>query len=288
MNLKQYEIKAFYDYLMQLEIVKISITEIFSEWLIKEKDLSELEAFEIIDTELSKVIMLIEKDIKFHESKYTYPKYKFSTYDKDILISTHFDFINEKDEVSSKIIWWNKLNELIKKIDWRTFEILAKHILNANGLTQIEITQAQNDQGIDFYGYFTFSSTNKSYRLYKDLKFRIVGQVKHSNTNKGVNHQKIASFGTEIKKLRTTNNSNYFQNLSDDFLLSPFPIIGIFIANSYYPKKSIDFANEYGIIFWDGIQISQDLAIPEFINKIKLNDSELSLEKLIEEIKVNG
>jgi len=65
-------------------------------------------------------------------------------------------------------------------------------------------------------------------------------------------------------------------------LISPCPTIGIFIANSYYPKKAINFAQEYGIIFWDGVQISKDLASPTAISRIKDDNGELSRSKLIE------
>ena len=123
-------------------------------------------------------------------------------------------------------------------------------------------------------------------RFYNYFKFRVIGQVKHSENNNGVDHQKVASFGTEINKLRKANDNSYFVNLDSDFLSSSWPIIGVFITNSYYPTKSIDFANEYGIIYWDGEQISQDLV--NKVNVEKLFDEvtkKLSLEKLKELIK---
>lgn len=207
MSLKASEIKSFYTHLMKFDLPKISIPQKFVEWLIAQKNLSELEALEVVDVELSKLKRLVENDIKYHESKYTYAKFQFSIYDPDILIATHFDYEDgDKKIVSYKIAWWEKLNELIKTLDWRAFEILAEKVLKENGVSDITITRAQNDQGIDFYGYLTFPSTKLMYRLYKDLHFKIVGQVKHSSSHKGVDHQKIASFGTEIKKLRNQNN----------------------------------------------------------------------------------
>ena len=105
-----------------------------------------------------------------------------------------------------------------------------------------------------------------------------MGQVKHTKNKNGVSYQKISSFGTEIKKLRKYNNSDYFKNLDEGFISSPHPIMGVFIANSYYPKKAVDFANEYGIIFWDGDQISQDLASLKFIDNISDSSGKLSLD----------
>lgn len=280
--MKSSEIKSFFNFLMSHDTPRISISERFAVWLKDSFDISELEALDIIDLNIKKAKLLITKDIDFHASKYTYPKYKFAAYDNDILIATQFDSVEEKESVYSKINWWENLNKLIKLLDWRDFELLAKQILAENGLNNIEITKAQNDQGIDFYGFFQFDTSKLSYRLYNDIRFRIVGQVKHSTGNHGVDHQKVASFGTEIKKLRSHNNSSYFVNLDDTFLSSPYPTLGIFITNSYYPNKAIDFANEYGIIYWDGIQISQDLATPDFISKIKDDTNTLSINKLKE------
>lgn len=283
--MKRAEILTFYDYLIAIDSSRISISGVFSEWIIKTRNVSELDALEIVENEIDKVIALIDADIQLHESKYTFPKFQFAAYDRDILVQTHLHHEEgARKVVLIKIEYWKKLYDLITRLDWRRFELLAKRILKENGLTNITVTQAQNDQGIDFYGFHSFRDTKRMNRFDKDLKFRVVGQVKHSTNNKAVDHQKVASFGTEIQKLRKTNNSNYFQNLSEDFLLSPFPIIGIFITNGYYPPKAINFIDEYGIIYWDGIQIAQDLATEDFIRKIILDSGELSQDLFISRI----
>jgi hypothetical protein len=284
--MKKGELIAFHDYLRQLDVPQVSISEQFVYWLRKRDSISELQALEFYEENSERVLKIIQSEIDFHKAKYTFSKFQFASYDKDILIQTSFITDQRpKEEVLIKIEWWQKIDQLIRKLNWRDFELLATEILRVNGLTEIRITQSKNDQGIDFYGYYNFNSKRHLNRLENDIRFRVVGQVKHSANRNGVSHQKIASFGTELTKLRKLNSNNYFVNLDEAFLLCPYPIIGIFIANSYYPNKAEDFGKEYGMILWEGVQISQDLATSLFISKVRDDAGELSKDKLIEIIK---
>jgi hypothetical protein len=280
--MKKQEIVDFYNYLKKLPKLKISISQELVDWLMINTSVSELEALEILDYNFIKITKIITKDIDFHKSRYTFPKFEFAPYDNDILIQAYLNQDSKHVEISIKIEWGSSMKDLLKSLSWREFELLARQILLQNELRDIVITKATNDQGIDFFGYYKYPNTRYIKRLPNELIFRVVGQVKHSSSDSGVDHAKISSFGTEILKLRKMNNSSYFQNLDEKFLTSPYPVIGIFITNSYYPRKSIDFANEYGIVFWDGTQISQDLATPEIINKIRNANGTLALDKLVD------
>lgn len=284
--LRANEIRQFFDHIQALNKNKLFITEELVQWSINKFNISELEALDLADNKLGKIHLIINKDILNHESRYTIPKYIYSDYDDDILIRSDLLEPEEfKEDIANKIEWWEELKIIIEKLSWRDFELLAKDILMKNGLNNITITKAQSDQGIDFYGYYKLKSDLTSPRISKDLLLRVVGQVKHSSKSNGVSYQKIASFGTEIKKLRKGIGSDYFLSLDNDFLSNPYPIIGIFITNSYYPTKAVNFANEYGIIYWDGIQISQDLSTKEIISEIIDPSGNLSKDKLIELIK---
>jgi hypothetical protein len=121
--------------------------------------------------------------------------------------------------------------------------------------------------------------------LIKDLRIRIVGQVRHSKKGNEVGHEKVSSFGTEIQKLRKNTYSSYFINLTKEFLESPFPVIGLFITNSFYTDKAINFANDFGIIIWNEEQIAQDIAVSEFIDDAFDENGDLDLRKLHQQVK---
>lgn len=267
--MKLNEIKEFTEYLKTVRENKFYISQFFIDWSCGKFKYNELESTEIFDLNKKKIISKIKDYIDSCNSKYIIPNFFFDEFDEDVLISSKF--LNGKygkQNLEYKLEWRNKFYQLIKQLDWREFEILGKLILKENHIDNVKITKSQKDQGIDFYGYFKFKEQNILPRFYNYFNFRIIGQIKHSENNNGVDHQKVASFGTEINKLRKTKDNTYFVNLEQEFIKSELPIVGIFITNSYYPTKAKDFANEYGIIYWDGEQISQDLATKENIDKI--------------------
>lgn len=285
------EINNFIIYLKTIKKNRFYISEEFIDWQITFLNKSENESIEIYDSNETKIKNKIQEYIKLCDSKFIFSEYKFDEFDKDALINTKY-FVEKEQQsnIEHKLEWRDNFYELLKQIDWREFELLGQLILTANHIENVKITKSQKDQGIDFYGYFNLKSIKSLPRFYNYFNFRIIGQVKHSVKDKGVDHQKVASFGTEINKLRKSTDKSYFINLDDDFINSKLPILGIFITNSYYPIKSKDFANEYGILYWDGEQISQDLATKENIDKIfdeTLKDLSVEkLKKLIKEISI--
>ncbi|TCP27854.1 restriction endonuclease [Tenacibaculum skagerrakense] len=276
------DIKKFVEHLKVINKNRFYLSEEFIKWNSDNFKMSENESAEVYEINANKITRQIKGYIESCESKHIFSEFKFDEFDSDVLINTKFlEGKDQKDNIEYKLEWRNKFYELLKQIDWREFELLGQLILTENHIENIQITKSQKDQGIDFYGYFSLKNIKSLPRFYNYFKFRIIGQVKHSEKNKGVDHQKVASFGTEINKLRKTTDKSYFVNLDDDFINSKWPILGIFITNSYYPIKAKDFANEYGIIYWDGEQISQDLATKKNIDKLFDEISQdLSLEKL--------
>lgn len=285
--MKVREIDQFVDHLKILNKNRFYISEEFIEWYSNYSNKSENDSVEVFSSNETRIQKKIKEYINYCESKFIVPEFTHDEFDNDVLINSKFS-VEKKDKIDTeyKLKWRNKFSELLKKIDWREFELLGKLILDENHIEKIKITKSQKDQGIDFYGYFEFKSEHQLPRLYNYFKFRVIGQVKHSEKNKGVDHQKVASFGTEINKLRKAIDNSYFVNLEDSFISSNWPILGIFITNSYYPIKAVDFADEYGIIYWDGEQISHDLASKKNIDKlIDEVTQELTVEKLKELIK---
>lgn len=278
------DINAFIDFLKSIKKNKIYVSEEFINWNILNFQIPEIESNEIFEENKKKITKRIIDYINLCKSKFILSEFQMDEFDEDVLINTKFsEGRDQKVNIEYKLEWRHKFYELLKKINWREFELLGKLILLENHIENVKITRSQKDQGIDFYGYFSFKSNNSHPRFYNYFKFRILGQVKHSEKNNGVDYQKVASFGTEINKLRKSNNTKYFENLDQDFINSKLPILGVFITNSYYPTKAVDFANEYGIIYWDGEQISQDLASKEIIDKlIDEVSQDLSLERLKE------
>ncbi|PIA79448.1 hypothetical protein BFR04_00955 [Gaetbulibacter sp. 4G1] len=281
------EINQFIDHLKVLKKNRFYISEEFIDWYKSIFNKSESESIEVFDSNQKKIKKKIQEYINSCESKYILSEFSSSEFDDDTLTNSKYSAgKDEQNDIENKLLWRNNFYELLKKIDWREFELIGKLILSENHIENIKITKSQKDQGIDFYGYFELKSNATLPRFYNYFKFRIIGQVKYSEKNKGVDHQKVASFGTEINKLRKAKDKSYFVNLEDEFINSNWPILGIFITNSYYPNKAIDFANEYGIIYWDGEQISQDLATKENIDKLFDEVSkELTIDKLKELIK---
>lgn len=285
--MKVREINQFVDHLKVIDKNRLYISEEFINWYRNLNELSINEAEDVFYSNKKKIEKKILDHIDYCESKFIDSEFIYDEFDSDVLIKSKFS-VDKKDQIDLeyKLKWRNKFSELLKQIDWRDFELLGKLILDENHIENIQITKSQKDQGIDFYGYFEFKSDEQLPRLYNYFKFRVIGQVKHSEKNKGVDHQKVASFGTEINKLRKASDNSYFENLEDTFINSKWPILGIFITNSYYPTKAIDFANEYGIIYWDGEQISHDLASKKYIDKlIDEVTQELTVEKLKDLIK---
>lgn len=281
------EINQFVDHLKFINKNRLYISEEFIDWYKNFSNKSEYETIEIFSSNEKRIQKKIQDHINYCESKFIVPEFNYDEFDSDVLLNSKYS-VEKKDQIDIeyKLKWRNKFSELLKEIDWREFELLGKLILDKNHIENIKITKSQKDQGIDFYGYFELKSKHQLPRLYNYFKFRVIGQVKHSEKNKGVDHQKVASFGTEINKLRKAKDNSYFENLDASFINSKWPILGIFITNSYYPIKAVDFANEYGIIYWDGEQISQDLASKKIIDElIDEVTQELTVEKLKELIK---
>jgi len=281
MLIKKDELRTLASMIFQSDINQIYISEFLENWLVSEKDTPLLDAQDIIVESIDSLKAIIKQIIDRHEKEVTISKYNFSSYNTDVLIKSSLLADEEqKLSIENRIHWRDKMAEFIQNISWREFELLAKFILEYNGLKNITITQAVNDQGLDFYGYFKPTYSTLSPRFLSDINLRIVGQVKHSAKNNKVNPSKISSFGTEINRLRKKLPPNYFKELPDFFFDSPLPIVGIFIANSLYLPKAESFSKDYGIIVWNGNQISEDLSNNDFSSKIINEDGNLSLEKL--------
>ncbi|MBC2845608.1 restriction endonuclease [Winogradskyella flava] len=236
-----------------------------------------------IDKIGSQIINHYKQEVLRCNNKFITPKFEIADYNENILLKSEFTFNKEEQELQSyKIKYREEVFNALKDISWQNFEELAKYILKSNRLSKINITQSSKDQGIDFYGFLHFEDlTLKSNRLSRDINIRLIGQAKHSSVGNKVNHQKVSSFATEIRKLRKRQNSNYFTCLDEGFYENENAIVGLFITNTDYAPKSEDFANEYGIIIWDGEQISDDLCIKEYIDKMLNELGEIEIKRLI-------
>lgn len=236
-------------------------------------DLSASDMF--VDKFGDKVLSSINREIRRCESKFIIPEFTVTSYNSRIIQRSEYVIDSDKTVENNKSIikYRDLIFDELKNITWRDFEFLIKYVLKANYLKEPRVTQGSNDQGIDFYAFLELEDhVVLSNRFSKDIKLRIVGQAKHSTKNNKVGHAKVASFATEIRKLRRRQNTDYFKCLDEDFYLNEYPILGIFITNTNYSPKSKNFADEYGIIIWDGEQISEDLAGSSFLKNILVNE----------------
>lgn len=263
------QIKNFCDQLFKKDIKRINIPEeiVIS---LRNNGLSDLEALEKSDALAKKVKRYIKKEIGDYNNQGVTPRYNFDETNDDILIRIDL-FVEPTAEKSVRTVTKLKeqIYEIIKKISWQEFEKVCKLVIEINNCYDCRVTRNTKDGGIDVYGWLRQSNISK--RIFRDVNFRIIGQGKHSEGNSKVNNNKVSEFVTDIEKLRKKQGFSLF-TLPPEFIDSPAPLIPIFITNGSYGNETILTAENGGIILWNGIQISEDLARYFYSKEFFTND----------------
>jgi len=250
-------IKKFIDELFDKDKNTINLPEELIKSL-QSTGLSELESLEKSDMLINKIKREIEKKIRYCKTLGTTPRYRFDDTNNDIIVRE--DLLvdpHRENKVREIIVFKQQINEVLKKISWIEFEKVCKLLLEINEIQECIVTRGSKDGGIDVYGWF--KSIGPSKRLFREIRFRVIGQGKHRDYGSEVNNAEVSEFVTDIEKLRKKQGFSLFV-LPPKFLDSPLPLIPIFITNGHYCPDSILTATNHGIILWNGEQISEDIA----------------------------
>lgn len=236
-----------------------------------------------IENDLNRIRGLISREFNKLISQGTTPHYRFADYDNSILLRNdlYTDDQDVKEKVENKLNFQDEIKDIVSEIHWKEFEGLCARILELCG-SSMTVTRSSKDDGIDFYGYFDASSDQNLNRFQRTIRFRILGQAKH--TEKGVagkvSHGKVTSFYTEYLKFVKDNYKDYFLGLDDDFKKSDMPILPVFITNGTYEPKTLKFAEDTPLILWNGEQISEDLSGWKELTQL-IKDPDAGMEAVI-------
>ncbi|MCD6099165.1 MAG: restriction endonuclease [Candidatus Marinimicrobia bacterium] len=249
------EVKSYVDRLFKRNEKQIDLSNEIVDALRRE-GLSELEAVEKSEEVIKRVKKAINKKLKYYKRLALTPKYVFDDLDDDYLIRTDLVVEKNKEDIRKILEWKDQIFEILKKVTWDEFERVCKLVLQLNGVQPCNVTRGRKDGGVDVYGWLVCP---ESKRIFRGLKFRVICQGKHKKSGAKVGDADIGEFITDIDRLRKKQGFSLFV-LPDEFLNSHSPLISVFITNGHYSSESINMAQEYGVILWNGDQISEDIA----------------------------
>jgi hypothetical protein len=240
----------------------IELDECLYKLLIKEYDLSDLEALAQSERILQRVKLLISKSIEESKSRGVTPKYVFSSND-DLRLILFSEKFREKEIAEIIVKNRDKIYNAIKELTWRQFEYLCELLLKTYGVENTKVNRGNKEGGIDFFGLYALS--NGKNRLESSIKLRIFGQAKHGE-DRVVIADELDSF---IKKIRDFRNGKGYglTILPQEFRNSPHPILPFFITNGKIQKGGKNSAKEDGIVLIEGDQISEDLIKSQYWTK---------------------
>lgn len=265
------QIKEFVTQLFGKHDTRINLSEEVVKFL-QEDGMSDLEALEKSDELIKRIKRTINKKIKECKHQGITPQYLFDESNDDVLIRTDLVVsIHEEKDVHRILEWKDPISEFLKTISWQEFEKICGLILEINDIQDCNVTRGSKDGGVDVYGWLKYHNTK---RIFHDINIRVVGQGKHRSNGGEVTNADISEFVTDIDKLRKKQGFSLFV-LTDEFVESPFPLIPILITNGYYRGDTINTAANYGIIIWNGEQISEDIAryfdLTDFVSNRKID-----------------
>jgi len=225
--------------------------------LLQDEGLPYLEALEKSDHLVRRFKVVIDKKIRDCRNQGITPRYLFDDSNDDILIRTDLVVdIQEEKDIRRIIERKEQVSELLKSISWQEFEKLCGLIFQINDILDCNVTRGSKDGGIDVYGWLRYPSSR---RIFHEINMRVIGQGKHRSKGGEVSNAEVSKFVTDVDKLRKKQGFSLFV-LPLEFIDSPHPLVPIFITNGYYRRDALKTAENYGVIIWNGEQISEDLA----------------------------
>lgn len=216
-----------------------------------------LEALEKSDHLIIRIKAAIDRKIRDCRNQGITPRYLFDDSNNDILIRTDLVVDTQEEKDIRRIIEWKEqISELLKSISWQEFEKLCGLILQINDILDCNVTRGSKDGGIDVYGWLRYPNSK---RIFHEINMRVIGQGKHRSNGGEVSNAEVSEFVTNVDKIRKKQGLSLFV-LPSEFIDSPHPLVPIFITNGYYRREALKTAENYGVIIWNGEQISEDLA----------------------------
>jgi restriction endonuclease Mrr len=151
----------------------------------------------------------------------------------------------------------------LKNLDSEKFEHLCSEILEKLGADKKGVTGGKQDGGIDFWGY-GLDLTHQLGPTTKGGKMFIVGQAKRY-TESIVKESDLRKFigGALLSKHKISKDQNINVGLLQ-------PTIYAYFTTSIFNKDSIEFANNMGIWYLDGLSLSH------LIEELEINLSKFS------------
>lgn len=271
------QIKDFVGQLFNKDSKNIKIPDEIVRFL-QNRGLSELEALEESENLLKRIKRAVDKKIRDCKNQGIIPKYIFDKSNDDFLVRIDLSVEAHKEEDARKVVLWKEqITEIIKRISWQEFEKLCKLILEINYISNCKVTRGSRDGGVDVYGWLKYNTNLR--RIFCDVNIRIIGQGKHRSNGDEASNADVSKFVTDIEKLRKKQGFSLFV-LPKEFIDSPSPLIPIFITNGYYRKDARITAKNYGIILWNGEQISEDIAKYFDLSLILSNNGKIDRDKV--------
>lgn len=225
--------------------------------LLQDEGLPYLESLEKSDHLIRRIKVATDRKIRDCRNQGITPRYLFDDSNDEILIRTDLVVDTQEEKDIRRIIEWKEqISELLKSISWQEFEKLCGLILQINDILDCNVTRGSKDGGIDVYGWLRCPSSR---RIFHEINMRVIGQGKHRSNGGEVSNAGVSEFVTDVDKLRKKQGFSLFV-LPSEFIDSPHPLVPIFITNGYYRRDALKTAENYGVIIWNGEQISEDLA----------------------------
>jgi len=242
----------------------VSIIEI---QLVEHFGLSAIEAAEKAEQCSSQVSRLIFKRLAESETAGTSPVLNIVGSTLDTVVGFCYVLPTDQSSIAGKKqqrIHIDTLLKKIKAITFSEFELFGKRILEELGAGQATVTPHGNDQGIDFFGQFSFGQLSDVPRpflqLAHDVKLLFAGQAKHY-PNRAISTSVVRELIGAISLARTKTFSSDGIDIFGDLDMRPFsPVVTLLFTTGTFSSGALHLAASAGIIAKSGEQLAVFLA----------------------------
>jgi len=152
----------------------------------------------------------------------------------------------------------------MKALTFGQFEQFGAAVLKELGVKNLHITPHGNDQGIDFYGNFSFGQLVDApapfFRLAHDVTLAFAGQAKHYPT-RSVGPEVVRELVGAISLARTKTYSSETIDLFEDVEIKPFsPLVALLFTTGELTSGTVQLSAAAGIVAKSGRQLALYLA----------------------------
>lgn len=152
----------------------------------------------------------------------------------------------------------------MKKLSFAQFERFGAAVLRELGVQNPNITTHSDDQGIDFYGDFSFGQLQGApapfFKLAHDVTFAFAGQAKHYPT-RSIGPDTVRELIGAISLARTKTYSKATIDLFENIAVKPFsPLLAMLFTTGDITSGATQLSEAAGIIARSGNQLALYLA----------------------------